>query len=494
MRRNMKGILILVLMLSLSLVTFMGCGKKEADDADQTDTSVVDETDPVEDETEPASTDPLEMISQGYYVYSFFAEGHGDQTYYFNFYEEAPVIGAVFYAGFANNGMTFSGTYTVEEKEYEYATYEDRDAMSSGNDPVAGIAPYTVTFYDWDGSVMDSCGFDGDILYNNMEVIAGAGSSNANYHHDTEGEASKYASTYAGEVGVAYLDFVADEESTSTLTLFHNMTYLDLVDMMVEGTWAMAENAEGGYDYTLTPHDETDTEAVLSVAVDGATATYIPEGGEGVAMTSTLTSAGDYAYLFEGIQTIEAYGADANITLKLYEDGSAELEVEIFGSAGVMDTGTYELDGHTINFNFENAGEIQSELDSETHAVTVHYVQEGSDLGDIDTILTLNQESGSGQASGEVLFSFTGGYTTFDCYTDNTYKFAYADYGLEEVGTWEFDAASYIFSLTQENGNTIEASIGEDHSMSFEYVAVASDQLKDTFTSTSDVWGAALVQ
>jgi hypothetical protein len=53
----------------------------------------------------------------------------------------------------------------------------------------------------------------------------------------------------------------------------------------------------------------------------------------------------------------------------------------------------------------------------------------------------------------DVLFSFTqevaegeNASMTFDCLKDGTYKFAYATYQLEEVGTWTF--ASYSFSYT----------------------------------------------
>ena len=46
--------------------------------------------------------------------------------------------------------------------------------------------------------------------------------------------ASPHMATYEGETGVAYLDFVA-EDPTSTLTFYHNGRYMDLVSMMVEG-------------------------------------------------------------------------------------------------------------------------------------------------------------------------------------------------------------------------------------------------------------------
>lgn len=498
MKKNIKKVLTIILTVSLAMLAFMACGKKNSEETDKTNVDVVEDNEEKKEADDaqveaPASTDPLDMITEGYYTYSYFAEGYGDYTYYFHFYEEAPVIGAVFYAGFANNGMTFAGTYTVEQKDYEYELYKNRDDIVNAAETQKGTAPYTVTFYDWDGNLIDSCGFDGDILYNDMENIYAMGSGPVLYNHDTEGEASKYASTYAEEAGVAYLDFVADEDSTATLTLFHNMTYVDLVNMMIEGTWSMAANGEGGYDYTLTPYDATDTGAVLSVAADKKTAIYTPDGGTSMAMTNVLLSGAQVAYVFEGVQHIAAYNTDANLTLKLYDDNTCELEVEMFGSAGVMDTGTYEVNGYTINLKLDKAGEIQSELDAETQTVTVHYVASGTDAGDLDSVLTLNQDGA--EAGSEILFSFTGGYTSFDCYTDNTFKFTFESYGIEETGTWEFDKSTYTFTITKSDGNTITATIsGDDHSMNFEYTAVANDQLKDTFTCASDVWGTALMQ
>jgi predicted small lipoprotein YifL len=125
-----------------------------------------------------ADTNPLTMLTQGHYVYSFYAEGYGNYTYFLHFYPEAPVLGAVFYAGFSNNGVKFAGTYTVEEKEKAYACFPDRDAaIVTDGVPVPGVAPYTITFFDFDGNEIESCGYDGEVLYNDLVTIAGVGSA-----------------------------------------------------------------------------------------------------------------------------------------------------------------------------------------------------------------------------------------------------------------------------------------------------------------------------
>ena len=122
----------------------------------------------------------------------------------------------------------------------------DRKSIENG-EFTEGTAPYTITFYDFNGNVLDNCGFDGDVLYNDMTKITGTGGENSMYLHDVDGDSSKFIDTYKAEPGVKYLDFVADDDETSTLTLFHNMTYLDMVGTMVEGAWSMETNADGSY-------------------------------------------------------------------------------------------------------------------------------------------------------------------------------------------------------------------------------------------------------
>ncbi|NMA65960.1 MAG: hypothetical protein GX957_06925, partial [Clostridiaceae bacterium] len=163
-------VLLLALLMAVSLIA---CQKSDPS-SDETNTpeatpNVNEETTSPEP-TETASTDPLDMITEGYYSYSFSAEGYGTFVFYFNFYEEDPVLGSVFYAGFSNNRANYVGTYTVEEVPYEYACYPDREsATADGVEPTTGTAPYTVTFFDWDGNEIGKCGYDGDILYNDMD-------------------------------------------------------------------------------------------------------------------------------------------------------------------------------------------------------------------------------------------------------------------------------------------------------------------------------------
>lgn len=484
----MKKALALITTLVLCLLTLYGCSKPEEKETSDYNPTVTEA--PVEDVVAEHPTDPLEMITDGYYVYSFAVEGYGQYDHYFHFYEEAPVVGAVFYAGFVNNQIKFSGTYTVEKKDFSYKVAKDRAEIESGT-LNEGTAPYTITFYDFEGNELDSCGFDGDILYQDMTTVVGSGGENVQYLHDIDGEASKYIETYKGEIGVTYLDFVADQDPTSTLTLFHNMTYVDMVGTMIEGSWAMEEKAEGGYTYTLTPLISSDTAALLSVAADKRTSLYTPNGGEEVAMTNTAALAQE-----SGSPEILFSFTGGFTTFDLLTDGTYKFAFD----TSVEEYGTWTFDKQTfaLTLTQENGNVITPALDdaynmSFDYKAVVNEQLADTFTSDSKTWGVLTTFEPKTPASAEILFSFTGTYCTFDVLSDNTYKFSYADAGLEEIGSWEFDASTYSLTFMQENENQIIPTLGEDYSFNFEYTAVASDLLKDTFTCDSQTWGAALV-
>lgn len=364
----MKKYLSILLAIMMLAAMFSGCGGAPAEDTQGTTPATV----PTEPET-VHPTDPMEMITDGYYTYGYTAEGYGDFTYFFHFYEEDPVLGAVFYAGLLNNGVLFAGTYTVEKKDCDYACYIDRDEATKEDGVLTtGTAPYTVSFYDWAGNLIDACAYDGDILYNDLETISAMASGPVFYHHDIDGSDSKYAEIYAGEMGVAYLEFVGAEDDLATLSLSHNGTYVDLVGMIVEGTWTIAPNEEGGYDYTLTTNSGEE-DAVISVSADTRTAVYKKlDGSLTIDMVNAVAETVEETGRYVGTCPTD-YGEDATITLVCYVDGTAAVTMEIYGNTGDVDNGTYTAgeDG-TITFTFEGAGEIVSD------GKTVHYVNEAA--------------------------------------------------------------------------------------------------------------------
>lgn len=450
----MKKKLLALILAGVMVLSLVACG---APAADPTEAPAAPTDAPAAPTDAPASTDPLDMITEGYYQHTFSAEGHGEFGFFFHFYEEVPVLGSVFYAGLNNNRSTFVGTYTVEEVPFDYACFPDRATKTDPNaTPTEGTAPYTVTFFDWDGNELGKVGFDGDILYNTMDegsVIYASGSGTINYLHDTTGEK---ASLYEGELGVPYLEYVADEEKTSTLAINHNGTYTDLVNAMIEGNWTVADNAEGGLDFTFTPFDSLDTGAVVSTNADKTKCTYTPDGGEAIAM-STLSNKGPVvAYAFEGTYNIAAYNMDAAVLLNAYDDGTCDVTMNVAGNVREMAKGTYVLDGYTFVFNFEGVDEIKSAVDG-SGVITVDLALSGTAVGDVQTVLTrVEVES----AEPKVAHTFTGKHTiaaynmeadvVLTAYDDGSCTVTASVAGNEQElakGTYVLDGHTFIFSL-----------------------------------------------
>lgn len=392
MKRKKLAAVLLSGAMALSLLT--GCGNDAGNDSSaQEQTSGQEEqsdsTEESQESQEPEKSqgasgdvDPMEKITQGRYFYGYDAGGF-DIAYFFHFYEEQPILGKVFYAGFALNQIYFHGTYEVTEEAYEYAcwpTREEAAAAEEGAEVPKGTAPYTITFYDFDGNELDKCGFDGENLYNDMTTITGIGGGDAVYSFDDPESENK--AVYDGEVGYAVVDLEGVEDATCQLRLWHTGKYDDLVDMMVEGTWTMEQGADATT-YTLTPDDSADTGAVVVVNNDG-TASYTPDGGEAVEMKKAGAAlAGSFAG--EGPEVSDAV---TTVALEMYSDGTAQANISAFGTVMPLDEGTWEAENmYTFHFNLSLAGEITSEL-GEAGLPTVHLVLAGTMVGDLDVVLT----------------------------------------------------------------------------------------------------------
>ena len=346
--------------------------------------------------TEAPSADPIERLTQGRFMYKFNVDVNFDMTNYYHFYEEQPIYGKIFYAGLCINQMNVAGTYEIEEKEFQYALWPDRDAMvaaeESGEEPPEGTAPYTITFYGFDGTVLGQAGYDGDVLYvpEMTSALAGTSSSDAMfYYEDANGENKEI---YDGEVGQVLLDLVAVDEPTSQLKINHNGRYQDLVNMEVEGSWTVEEGADG-HTYTLTPDDPTDIGAVVTISTDGAAATYTPDEGDAVEMKDAKEAGPALTGSFSGEGPEVTEGTAAIISLYMYDDGSAKSTMSAFGTEMDLDQGTWEaVNQYTFSFKMSSAGEMISEL-GEAGLPEIHYVHAGTQIGDMDVILTYVMEA-----------------------------------------------------------------------------------------------------
>ncbi len=390
MKRKKIAALLLGTALGVSMVT--GCGSQAgkstaaSSGTEQTASSVSAESTSTSSDSETESADPLEAITEGYYTYGY-PVGDMQMSYFFHFYPEQPVLGKVFYAGMCMNQINFAGTYDVVEEPYDYSCYASR-ADQEADKKTDGTAPYTIHFYDWSGNELDKCGYDGENMYSNMTAIVGTGGDNVILRHDTEGENSEYASTYEAEAGQVYASYVSEADASSTIALYHNGRYQDMVDMMIEGTWGM-EKTDTGYSFKLTPDSDSDTAAVLEVTEDFAKATYTPDGGEAVELINNKNAGPAVSFTLTGKIAIPGQDSEADIVGNLYDDGTVTLSASAFGSDFELDKGTYSVDeSYVYTFQFDNAGELTSGFGESGAELT--YVQSGNEVfGDINEVLTI---------------------------------------------------------------------------------------------------------
>lgn len=362
------------------------------DDQQPADDQTPEDQQPADDPQTPADPKadlaPAEKIVGSYYSYSYSA-GDMLMSYYFHFYDNVPGLGNVYYAGFAMNQITFTGTYEVVEQETEYACWPDRDAVMAAEEGApapTGTAPYTINFYDMDGNLVDSCGFDGDNLYEDMEAITGVGGGNAVYKRDTDPENSALAGDYSGEVAAPILSLIDPNDETATLDLLVNGTYKDAVIMFVDGTYSMNEDQS---EITLTPKSDSDNGATVTKNEDG-TYTYKSEDGTEVVM-NVVGAAKNISYLYKG--EIPVPGADVmgDLICELYDDNSARLYASAFGSEFDIDAATYEIDMETyvITLHFEKGGDVATAA----YGVSFDYAATGIDLfGDVAATLNMVTE------------------------------------------------------------------------------------------------------
>ena len=176
-------------------------------------------------------------IANTYFAYGYDVGFWMD--YFFHFYDEVPGLGKVFYAGYALNQITYTGTYKVVAEERAYQCWPDRATLETageGAEIPAGTAPYTIIFYDFDGNELDRCAMDETHIYNDMKNLTGIGGGDAVYLLDTDPENSAFTKEYEGEQATVILSLVNPEDDTATLDLKVNGKYDDRVVLYVEGT------------------------------------------------------------------------------------------------------------------------------------------------------------------------------------------------------------------------------------------------------------------
>jgi len=397
-----KKLLALVLCLSM-VFTLAACGGKDdssagdQDAAPQTDAQdeqqPTDEQQPEEEQpAEPAPSDlsPAEQIVNSYYAYYYYPSEDFLMDYFFHFYDEVPGIGHVYYAGFALNQIVYSGTYDIVEEPHDYAcwaTREEQEAAEEGAAVPTGTAPYTVNFYDFDGNLVDSCGFDGQNLYVDMANISGVGAENNVFTLDTDPENSVLANEYANEQAPALVSLIDPNDETATLDLLINGRYKDMVIFAVDGTYAAND---GLTEFTLTPNNEGDNGATVVKNEDG---TYTYTSTDGTEVTMNAVSNVSTVYTFKGLVPVPGADSDGDLIAELKSDNTVRLYASAFGSEMDLDAGTYAIDmtTYSITITFDHAGEITTYSDEA--GMHFDYAATGLEVfGDVSSTLDMLAE------------------------------------------------------------------------------------------------------
>ena len=350
----------------------------------------------------------------GYFSFSYSAGDVGQAYRYLHFYTDVG-YGAVVYAGAQTGTYSQMGQisfYTVEEKEFSYEVWASREDVTKDADTgevdtdtaTKATAPYTITFTSvTDGSVLATCGYDGENLYtggpDQVSFFPTAGRSDThNLIIPQDAAGDRMPSAYGGESAIEMFTFYNVENALYQVIIYHTGEYVNaLADRSSRGTVAYADGV-----YTLSGGG--------TITVTDSAITYV-NGGETVALSTTP---GDVTEKTEVIAlegtAHSSYGFDAAVKLVCYDDGTCEVLATIQGSDNVLDSGTYTNSSLGIPEAavLDTAGEVAISVDFTTMVLSADlpaYAESGFDAFTVSASLSAG---GSAEPEVEVLLSLEG--------------------------------------------------------------------------------------
>lgn len=292
-----------------------------------------------------AATAPVGVkITDGYYFYS--GPNTGNLPCFIRFNEDG-----TYYAKFFGGGVMEAGMYVVLDKELEY--FVDAGADSSFDtveDNTKATAKQVVALTNYATGAVQEIAFDDDKL---CDATLGGMSK----HNTLEHKADYIYDPAVEEIALAVQTFYYENDTGSSLTLYHNRTFNDFTTAGEDGTWAL----EGGV-FTLTTSEEQ--VYTLTVSDSGWTATYV-KGSDTLELTSTTS---EYLYSFAANTTPEGLPMEVTFALNCKPDGTCEAVVShaAFGDI-VVDTGTYAIQNMVfISFELATGGKIDGVPDMAT--------------------------------------------------------------------------------------------------------------------------------
>ena len=209
-----------------------------------------------------------------------------------------------------------------------------------------------------------------------------------------------------------------------------------------------------------------------------------------VDVTLTLDGSGNYtllsdAYTFEsGARTVIGDDSGLGMVLTMNASGTYTENADGTYTTSVPAHATYEMAWDTYSAQLRDAlgmsvnGETEGTFDSASEPSILDFVPETIWTVSGSEIVTWANAGGEEEPAGDSLVvTSDDGATTFTFYADGTYVFAFADYGVEDPGTYTYDGATLV--ITDKNGAETTA---EGDPLKFHYVFSDSDQLTGDFT------------
>lgn len=337
----------------------------------------------VETTTSEAIETPL--LTDGVFDGSFAAEGFGITVNYIKFYPADENSGkSIYYYSVSGDQDQTAGYYTIEELDFTYSTWYNRDdrlSIAAETLMITGTAKYTITLYDFLDNQLTQFGYD---TVNNSGIIYGFYLEgypdfvqNVCYYQKTEN-----LGVYS-ESQVAIYEFMVAGDYTTKLSIWHDGTYTyRTAAETTQGTWVTTTTTNV---YTLYD-SESAVLGTLGVSTSGDIGTLLPTAGTKLNLVEYVA---EILFTYQGSDTNHVF-TDAmvlSMSLYIYADYTVEVEVEY---GGVALTGTWELDGNG-NYSFTLVGDD----------LTVN----SSSCNEDNSVITINVTNSYNDVTGDLVFT-----------------------------------------------------------------------------------------
>lgn len=246
--------------------------------------------------------------------------------------------------------------------------------------------------------------------------------------------------------------------------------------MQTGESWSMTLEVDADNNYTLTseikPYDEGVIEGDASYhhAKTIATGTCTVDGD-----TIKIDKPTHASYEMQYGEFMEAYAEPWSFNSKAGEYGGAWDSNDIPEVLDIVPVTTFTVDGDKI-VDFVCEG-LESEAQEDAGQDAEQEAQDAADLGE-----SLFQQVSD------------GGSTYLDFYNDNVYVFSFPDQDINENGTWSYDEATAVLTLTTPNGKICTSTQEEENVALLDFKTDLSDQLGGKFHINVTDFDAAVAQ